>query len=142
MIRRAGPEDVDAIAAVFGRSFGSLTFLPQLHTPEEHRAFFARVVAAEEVWAWEEDGAIVGFAAFDDTMLNHLYVAPEHTGRGIGSALLARVKSRRPGGFTLWTFQDNAGARRFYDRHGFRAVELTDGAGNEEKMPDVRYAWP
>ena len=56
--------------------------------------------------------------------------------------MLAHVKSRRPGGFRLWTFQDNAGARRFYDRHGLRAVELTDGAGNEEKMPDVRYAWP
>ena len=49
MIRRAGREDVDAIAGVFGRSFGSLTFLPQLHTPEEHRAFFARVVAGQDV---------------------------------------------------------------------------------------------
>ncbi len=142
MIRRAGPGDVDAIAAVFGRSFGSLTFLPQLHTPEEHRAFFRRVVADDEVWAWEEDGAILGFAAFDDTMLNHIYVDPERTGRGIGSALLAHVKSRRPLGFTLWTFQDNAGARRFYERWGFRAVEFTDGEGNEEKTPDVRYAWP
>ena len=142
MIRRAGPEDVDAIAAVFGRSFGSLTFLPQLHTPEEHRAFFSRVVADDEVWAWEDDGAILGFAAFDDTMLNHIYVDPERTGRGIGSALLEHVKSRRPQGFTLWTFQDNAGARRFYERWGFRAVQFTDGEDNEEKTPDVRYAWP
>jgi ribosomal protein S18 acetylase RimI-like enzyme len=142
MIRRAGPEHVDDIAAVFGRSFGSLSFLPQLHTPEEHRAFFGRVLADDEVWVWEDNDAIVGFAAFDDTMLNHIYVEPEHAGRGIGSALLAHVKSLRPEGFDLWTFQDNAGARRFYERHGFRAIELTDGAGNEEKTPDVRYVWP
>jgi ribosomal protein S18 acetylase RimI-like enzyme len=142
MIRRAGAEDVDEIARVFGRSFGSLTFLPQLHSPEEHRAFFARVVADGEVWAWEEDGALVGFAAVGDTHLDHIYVEPDRTGHGIGSALLAHVKSRRPQGFDLWTFQDNAGARRFYDRHGFRAVELTDGSGNEERMPDVRYVWP
>jgi|SRR5439155_12798115 len=142
MIRRAGREDVDAIAGVFGRSFGSLTFLPQLHTPEEHRAFFARVVSADEVWAWEVEGAILAFAAIDDATLTHLYVEPEHTGRGVGSALLAHVKSRRPQGFSLWTFQDNAGARRFYERHGCHPVEFTDGAGNEEKTPDVRYVWP
>src|SRR3954447_2911638 len=104
MIQRAGADDVDAIAEVFGRSFGSLTFLPQLHTPEEHRAFFARVVAADEVWVWEEDDAVVGFAAVDDQTLAHLYVDPARTGHGIGTALLAHVKSTRPGGFELWTF--------------------------------------
>ena len=46
-----------------------------------------------------------------------------------------------PDGFSLWTFQKNEGARRFYERHGFDAVELTDGSGNMEREPDVRYAW-
>jgi hypothetical protein len=32
-------------------------------------------------------------------------------------------------------------ARRFYERHGFVAVEHTDGAGNEEREPDVRFLW-
>ena len=41
----------------------------------------------------------------------------------------------------LWTFQQNARARRFYEERGFRAVEFTDGEGNEEKTPDVRYEW-
>ena len=48
----------------------------------------------------------------------------------------------RPDGLELWTFQVNVGARRFYERHGFRAVELTDGSANEEHEPDVRYVWP
>jgi len=52
------------------------------------------------------------------------------------------AQARRPAGLELWTFQVNDGARRFYERHGFRAVEVTDGAGNEERQPDVRYAWP
>ena len=43
--------------------------------------------------------------------------------------------------FTLWTFQQNAGARRFYERHGLAAIEFTEGEGNEEKTPDVRYEW-
>jgi hypothetical protein len=41
----------------------------------------------------------------------------------------------------LWTFQTNTGARRFYERHGFVAVDETDGSANEERAPDVRYAW-
>jgi GNAT superfamily N-acetyltransferase len=41
----------------------------------------------------------------------------------------------------LWTFQANAGARRFYERNGFAPVEFTDGAANEEHEPDVRYEW-
>jgi hypothetical protein len=39
----------------------------------------------------------------------------------------------------VYTFQANSGARRFYERHGFAAIQLTDGQGNEEHCPDVLY---
>ena len=42
---------------------------------------------------------------------------------------------------SLWTFQQNARARRFYAKHGFVAVVETDGLDNEEKLPDVLYRW-
>ena len=141
MIRRAGAEDVVPIADLFRRSFGTLTFLPTLHTPEEDRAFFARVVAEREVWVWVEHGRVLGFAALDGDELGHLYVEPDAHGRGIGSALMERVKARRPDGVELWVFQQNANARRFYEARGFVLVEETDGAGNEERTPDARYAW-
>ena len=54
--------------------------------------------------------------------------------------LLDRVKAAQDE-IQLWTFQANAGARRFYERHAFLAEELTDGAGNDEGEPDVRYRW-
>jgi ribosomal protein S18 acetylase RimI-like enzyme len=73
--------------------------------------------------------------------MEHLYVAPEHHRRGIGAALIERAKERRPAGFRLWVFQRNTGARDFYEHHGFRLVELTDGSGNEEKEPDALYEW-
>ena len=31
--------------------------------------------------------------------------------------------------------------RHFYEREGFTAALLTDGADNEEKLPDVLYRW-
>jgi GNAT superfamily N-acetyltransferase len=140
VIRRAGPEDVEAIVAVFERSFATLSFLPMLHSHEEHLAFFGRCVAEGEAWVWEE-GAVAGFAILDGDELSHLYVEPDEAGRGVGGALLDRAKERRPDGFTLWVFQDNEQARRFYERRGLRCVRLTDGSGNEERTPDALYEW-
>ena len=130
-----------AVAALFRRSFGTLTFLPTLHTPEEDRAFFGGVVADHEVWVWDEDGAILGFAALAGDELSHLYVEPGAHGRGIGGALMDRAKERRPDGLRLWVFQQNANARRFYEARGFVLVRETDGRDNEERTPDALYAW-
>jgi GNAT superfamily N-acetyltransferase len=137
------PEDADQVAAVFSASFETLlTFLPNLHTHEEHWEFITEIVPRDhELWVAEEDGRVVGLAAVGADALGHLYVHPDHQGRGIGTALLERTKELRPEGFSLWTFPANVGACRFYERHGLRAVEYGDGSGNEEGVPDVRYAW-
>jgi GNAT superfamily N-acetyltransferase len=141
-IRAAGVADAGAVADVFIASFGSLDFLPQLHSHEEQRAWIRDVVLAEqEVWVAEADGLIVGFAALSADKLEHLYVHPDAQGRGAGSALLATAKERRPGGFAFWVFQENRQARRFYEARGCRLVELTDGRGNEEQTPDALYEW-
>ena len=140
MIRRGTADDIDAIAELYDRSFRTLDFLPVLHTAEEHRAWFGRQFAEHEPWVWDEDG-VRGFIVLTRDELMYLYLDTGWTGRGIGSRLLDHAKARRPDGFMLWTFQQNDGARRFYERHGLAAIEFTDGAGNEEKMPDVRYEW-
>jgi GNAT superfamily N-acetyltransferase len=141
VLRRATRADGPEIAVLFRRSFGTLTFLPTLHTPEEDRAHFTRMAAEQEVWVWEEDGRILGFAALHGDEVPALYVEPDAQGRGIGSALFEHLTERRPGGFRFWVFQQNERARRFYERHGAVAVELTDGSGNEEREPDALYEW-
>lgn len=147
MLRRAILDDADALAAILRAAMrGAMPSLPELHTPEEDRRFLREVVLPnEEVWGAERDGQIVGFTALGSRegvdYLQHIYVAPEHQSRGIGSELLIRAKARRPAGFRLWVFQTNEGARRFYERHDCRLIELTDGSGNEEKEPDALYAW-
>lgn len=115
----------------------ALPWLAGLHTPEQERAFFSGPVFADcEVWLWGDPPA--GSIAYRDGWIDHLYVAPGAQGQGIGPALLARAlqdgSERR-----LWTFQRNTRARRFYERHGFIADRFTDGAGNEEREPDVLY---
>jgi GNAT superfamily N-acetyltransferase len=103
--------------------------------------FAAHVVGDCELWVAEDDGAITGILVLDGDFVDQLYVEPGLTGRGIGAALLAVAKRERPGGLQLWTFQSNAGAQRFYERHGFVAMRRTDGRDNEERAPDVLYAY-
>jgi ribosomal protein S18 acetylase RimI-like enzyme len=141
VIRRATAADADAIAALFRRSFGTLTFLPTLHTPDEDRRHFADVMSRADFWVAEEDERLLGYAALDGEVLEGLYVEPDAQGRGVGSALLDHVKRERPDGFKFWVFQRNERARRFYEAHGCRIVRFTDGRDNEEREPDALYEW-
>jgi putative acetyltransferase len=142
MIRRAGPQDVEGIAVCFRRSFGTLDFLPTLHTPEDDRRFLGgRVLAEQDVWVAERDGRILGFIALDGDLGTFFYVDPDEHGRGIGSALFAEAQRARPDGFRFWVFQQNERARRFYEKRGCTVLELTDGSGNEERTPDALYQW-
>ena len=99
------------------------------------------VFRSERVWVAEDADRIVGYASADGESLNHLYVLPEHQGRGIGSALLAEVMKHARDGVKLWTFEPNEAAIRFYVRHGFRTLRCTDGRTNEENVPDRLMVW-
>jgi GNAT superfamily N-acetyltransferase len=136
VIRCAAAKDVEEIVAIFEPSFALLDFLPTLHTHEEHLAFFDRCVRDGEAYLVGR-----GFAILAGEWLTHLYVHPDEIGTGVGHALFEHVKTRRPDGFQFWVFQQNERARRFYETHGAVAVEFTDGSGNEEQTPDVRYRW-
>jgi GNAT superfamily N-acetyltransferase len=103
--------------------------------------FTTEVVPHREVWVAEASARPVGLLVLDTTFLDQLYVLPEFAGVGVGTALLELAMALRPDGFELWVFAVNTRARRLYERHGLVAVEFTDGAGNEEGAPDVRYAW-
>jgi ribosomal protein S18 acetylase RimI-like enzyme len=142
-IRSARPFDAPAIAVIHRNALrGALPHLPDLHTSEEDVAFFRdRVLTRCEVWVdTDGNGTVVGFCGVSEGWIEHFYVAPSHQGRGVGSRLLRHAMARQPS-FRLWTFQRNARARRFYEKHGFIAVKETDGSGNEEREPDVLYAW-
>ena len=142
-IREAEAADAPAIAVIHcAARRAALSYLPVLHTPEGVLAFFRdRVLTQCEVWVGTAvGGPVAGFCVLRDEWIDHLYVAPERQGRGLGGRLLRHAMGRRPS-LRLWTFQRNVAARRFYEKHGFVAINETDGSGNEEKEPDVLYAW-
>jgi GNAT superfamily N-acetyltransferase len=141
-IRRATINDMPAAAVVHRLAMRiSLPFLPELHTAEADLFHFREhLFPHNEIWVAEKDGAVVGYTARGSGWLNHLYIHPDHQGEGIGDALLAQAMDGVDA-LQLWAFQQNARARRFYEKRGFVLAELTDGSRNEKKTPDARYEW-
>jgi GNAT superfamily N-acetyltransferase len=144
-VRRGGVDDAAAAAEVYlrARHASVPSVAPLVHDNDDVRRWFVDVVVvARELWVVEDrEAGVVGLLVLDGDRVDQLYVEPGLTGRGIGSALLEAAKRERPTGLQLWTFQSNEGALRFYRRHGFEEAERTDGSGNEEGAPDVRFVW-
>ena len=121
------------------------TALPQVnwaHDGPEVRSWIAEsLIPAVGVHVAERDGELLGFTALQNGWVAQLYVHPSHWREGVGTALLNFAKSQKPDGLKLWCFQYNKPAMAFYERHGFTAIEFTDGHGNEENEPDILYEW-
>ncbi|MCU0939454.1 MAG: GNAT family N-acetyltransferase [Burkholderiaceae bacterium] len=148
--RLATGADAEHVARLFvDTQVRHLTFLPP--PPIEKVAPMMRdeVLPAGRTWVLEASDsgellAMLSLAPADAEvhLIERLYVAADRVGTGLGSELLAFAlapEQRRGRLVRLWTFQANAGARRFYERQGFVPVRFTDGRDNIERCPDVLY---
>ena len=139
-LRLARSTDAGKTGDILQRFQEETPWMPKLYTGAEAIAFCGRMIDRGWVTVAEEDGRVCGFLARDGAEICSLYVAPEAQSRGIGAVLLEAAKAAQPR-LTLWTFQANEGAQRFYLREGFAETERSDGTRNEEGLPDIAYAW-
>ena len=146
-VRRAMPDDAHAVIDVYLRARHSAaaagTIPPPAHEDDDISDWIEHVlIPTRECWVAERpSGGVVGILVLKGAWIDQLYVDPELTRSGVGAELMAAAKRERPDGLRLWAFVSNHGAQRFYLRHGFHEVERTDGSGNEERAPDIQYAW-
>ena len=144
-LRAAISTDAERIAAVLLASHAAfLPFAKMAHTGEGVRAWVRDVLLpSETVTVAVVNGEVIGVLSVTQrggvSWLTQLYLHPAHVAQGIGSRLLAHALATKLPPIRLYTFQQNIGARRFYERNGFVAIELTDGSANEERCPDVLY---
>ena len=121
------------------------TYLPYAQSPHSDadslRWVENTLIPQCEVIIAERDAVDVGVVATSVDQQNgwieQLYVAPGCIGQGVGGRLLRHVLSELPRPVQLWCFQQNEHALAFYTHFGFNAIAYTDGAGNEERCPDV-----
>ena len=139
-LRKARSTDAGTTGAILSAFAEQTAWMPILHTAAEAIGFCGQMIERGWVDVAEQEGKVCGFIARDGAEINALYPAPEAQGQGIGTALLQQAQ-RASASLNLWTFQANTGAQRFYKRHGFVEAERTDGARNEERLPDIRLIW-
>jgi len=99
---------------------------------------------AVEVYLSEVDGEPVGSVAIGDVFLRNLYVVPDLWRTGVGSVLhdhaLERLKARGCSTAKLWTLEENWGARRFYEKHGWELNGETRVVPYPPRPTDVGYS--
>ncbi len=145
LLRPASLVDAPIIADIYLSSRATfLAYAALAHSDAEVRLWIeTQLIPGASVTVAEAGGEVAGFVAtnMEEPLLwiDQLYVRPDSVGLGLGSKLLQHALAgiRQP--VRLYTFEANAGARRFYERHGFKPLEFSDGQSNEEKCPDILY---
>jgi ribosomal protein S18 acetylase RimI-like enzyme len=159
IIRPAGRVDLAALAALarqtyadaFGHSFSASDLAAHL---ERHLADgYFRLALEEDVFLLAEaERRLIGFVQFGERRipiavptpqaqeLRRIYVQADHQGKGIGRQLLGaalehpRLKAAPAIYLDVW--EQNQGARRLYERHGFEVVGGHDLATASGTAPD------
>lgn len=146
-LRKATLADAKAVANVYVASRKEfIAFAALAHSDESiYQWIYTTLIPTNQVIVAEENGVIVGMMALSKEegigWIDQLYLSPGSVGKGIGTLLVTTAKSILGSPIRLRTFQQNIGARKFYERHGFQEIECSDGRENEEHCPDVLYEW-
>lgn len=134
------PADTDELLRMWRESFEFGVGITDHHPAEQQRQYFVgEVLPKTRVQVVKQDHQIVGFLAAHESYVAQLYVRVGHIGQGIGSRLIELAKEQSSGALHLHTFTQNARACRFYERHGFVAVEF--GFEPMWQLEDVKYHW-
>lgn len=94
--------------------------------------------AVETSWVCEHAGRIVGFCVREDDNITGLYVSSAARNRGVGKRLLDMAKADRDW-ITVWCFERNTRARKFYRREG--CVEIAREVDDRTGLIDVEHRW-
>ena len=86
----------------------------------------AEIAAGVRFWGYEADGELIGVMGIqsigDVDLIRHAYVRPDSQRRGVGSALLRRLRDTSTRRMLVGTWAAADWAIGFYRRHGFELV--------------------
>ena len=132
-IRNATPEDWQAVS--------ELLALAKLVPLDETAQFGPQYAVAEDA-----QGNLVGVAGYErygsDILLRSVAVAESHRSAGVGARLTANrlAHARAAGSSVAYLLTDTAG--RFWQRHGFVAIDRSSAPGPITKSSEWSHACP
>ena len=158
MIRAARAEDAEALAGLQTRAwrtaYGAYVPLDRIEAASEGRVERWREILGGEHGTFVIVGpdALTGFVSVGPTRdedarpgdgeLHAIYVEPDLIGTGVGTELLLYGEAelaRAHRAATLWVFEANERARRFYERHGWAPDDRPGDPSRWDWAPSIRY---
>jgi putative acetyltransferase len=143
-VRRASADDIPALAKIAERSY-RVSFRDILEEDvlvSRDAAYFS--ARFEDGWKRVlvalSGGTPIGFLLMINGHIDMLFMDPSATGKGAGGLLLREAELL--GANSLECFRDNQGARRFYERHGWRIAKEYDREFAGRKHSFVFYVRP
>lgn len=131
---------VPQMAAILWGFSRRTDWLPRVRPYRTDLRVMAQITRRGWVQVMHDTRGPAAFLARDGTLLHALYVHPRAQGRGLGRALLNDAKRAAPR-LELWVAEANECARAFYAAQGFAEAQRSDGAGNDERLPDIQMVW-
>jgi ribosomal protein S18 acetylase RimI-like enzyme len=111
-----------------------------IHSFEDHVFFLNNILKKDnKIYIGIHNNKIVGMIAFNENEINQLYIHIDYQGKGLGRKFLELAKANSNGRLTLFTFEVNHKAQRFYENNGFKIIGR--GYENEEDLDDIKYEW-
>jgi ribosomal protein S18 acetylase RimI-like enzyme len=112
----------------------------EIHPFEDHVSFLNNILIKDnEIYIAVDNNKVVGIIAYNENEINQLYIHIDYQGNGLGKKLLYMAKDYCKESLTLYTFEVNHKAQRFYERNGFKIIGR--GHENEENLDDIKYEW-
>lgn len=146
-IRRARPDERAALHALWERSVRASHDFISDDEIALLRPLVAELLAGDALEWWvlgEPDDAPLGFMGLAGDAIEALFLEPSRRGQGGGAALVAHAQRLRGGALTVEVNEENAPARRFYERMGFVVVGRSphDGQGLPHPLLRMRRDAP
>lgn len=112
----------------------------EMHSFEEHVFFLNNILNKNnKIYIGIDNNKVVGMIAFNENVIYQLYIDIDYQGKGLGRRFLELAKANSKGSLTLFTFEVNHRAQRFYEKNGFKIIGR--GYENEENLDDIKYQW-
>ncbi|MBX9877556.1 MAG: GNAT family N-acetyltransferase [Candidatus Obscuribacterales bacterium] len=136
-------------------------YVAQKSFSDRERQWYSNIEKAGQgdgtIWIAQLNGFDAGFAAAGATRdedldekksaeLYYIYVMPDYWGSGVGKKLFDKacdeMRSAKFNEITVWVYEPNAFARKFYERQGMKLTKATRPIPEFETYKVVRYSMP
>lgn len=119
MIRTMTSQDIERVGEIWlAASILAHDFVPADFWRANLSTMTQKLLPQSESYVWVTMERLDGFITLGYDVVHCLFVEPSRQHRGVGSSLLSHVKRSREK-LCLKVYQENTGAKAFYEAHGF-----------------------